>query len=1421
MKTLVIRFFTFLLPLSAYIMPLHAQVTSPDINKYTLAIKHNANDDAAWYNRGAAYFKLGKYDNAINDFSQSISVNANNFKALTARANTYFKLAKYDSAIADYSTVLDNEPDDKNDKFLLANRGDAYRMARRYKPSLVDYTDALGMDSTRDSLWYNRGIDYYKLGKNDSAVSDLSKALTLRPGNALYQVRIMLALSANDSYSQAASYYTEYTQKKMNGYIEAPEYSFLKNYIIACAVNLNNGDYKNALPLLLQSINAYKPGGNVNDKSDSVEYANIVAKTGYVYEKLDSLSTAISYYQKAIALNPDIPSVGAKISRITYAVKKSAVAVVPIPTVPPLIKLITPAPASTRGMLVDNDEKGKTRGIKIEADTNKDGTISVKGLAQSPSGISMVKINGTSVNLQNTDTTGYFETLISDTCTTLQIQAWNKQNIATDTLFHLFTKAAKVSEDFVIPPISDNENFHAIFIACTNYTGKWPSLDSTIAEAERLKQELVDEYSFKPENIVTLYNKNKQDILRAVYNKLGSLGEDDNVLIFYGGHGYLENNMAYWVPSLATDRLDYISNTEITDMLQNRQAKHILIMADACFSGALRSIADDYVPTKYEYRQPSRQFLTSGSAETVPGVSVFIPNIIDFLKLNTAHYYSTGNLYNDIYKPVQNESGRTPVCKDFQNVSNSSGGQFYFKRRLVDSNHVKTPEEIAAQKMKEENAKLDFVRKKAMYDSLVDAGKIEKDKEHLAEAVNIFQKAVAVNPDPYNTHAKNLLDEVTKLVNLSPDDHFRMCVDSANYNELKDNHNKALKWYNKALDIKPEKKETLGPIRDALLQKITFLERMDGLMKIYQYKNAAKEFTRVLKTSEDKEYFLARARCYDALAAGDPKSSYYNDALNDLNSAIAKEPTYLRGIKARAELEEKYGRKREAIDDYKLYLKIEDDISIYMKLYSLHLSKEINSKDEAIEDLSNAINLNTRYTEAYYDRGLIYVEQSNFPKALDDFNSALKLDPLPAVYYYYRGTCYINQNKIEDAAFDFKTARARNLDSVYLKNIGTDADDINFLATEDAAKKLYESALVYVGRAILVNPVSPEYRFQQGNYYYELKSYQKAIKSYDSAVYLRNDYVDALYKRGYAYFNLTKFDTALQNFDKITKLSPGNIPALQGKADSYFEMEDYANAITAYEQTLKLIDDNKGANISDAVKARLNNNLGYAYYQTNLLDQSIQVLKNAVNLDKNYATGYYNLGKSYEKSGSIDNAIEKIDKALSYDPNNYVWNYNAAGVYRQKGNFLKAVQLYSTAIQYDSAQDFQSAYYYRGFCYKQTGSFNEATKDYLTILKNAQDTAYQSFNNELGDVYYNLANYDSAYIFYKKSYNKDSSDANALGAYGLAVVLFEQKKVDDALVLFEKAFQTKSVPKNTVKADKNFAEFKNEKRFKDLYNKYF
>jgi len=1387
--------------------------------KHSAAIKHSSGDDASLFNQAMAFYKQGKYQLAVNDFTELLKTDSGNVKALASRAGAYYKLGRYDSATADYSTVLDNEPDDKEDKYLYAERGDAFRMWGQYKASVLDYSDALRIDSTRDTVWNNIGVDYYKLGRFDSAMYDFSKALTQRPNTPIYDVRFILALCANGSYTQAVSTYADYKQKKLISYLDAPDYSYLRTYISACTDKLSNNDFTNALPLLLQSITVFRPAAVNGEKSDSIEFANILAKTGFVYEKLNSLDSALTYYQKAQSINPAIQTVNAKISNIQYAIRLKAT--------PPLVKLLAP---QTRGITIETDSTGKTR-VVIEAEVNKEDKIYVKGIVQSAAGIGPVKVNGKSVDIdaKGTDTLGNFETYIGDT-TTIDIQAWNKNNVATDTIFHLQTrKSQSTSSNFIIPPVSDEETYHAVIIACSDYNGtKWPALPSTVSDADSLKAELVREYNFKPDNIVSIYNKTRTEIIKGLSDKLEALGDNDNVLIFYGGHGDLDHqtNIAYWVPlNTEAKQYEYISNGEITDILKNTKAKHVLVIADACYSGAMRG-GDEYVPNNDDYKVKSRQILTSGAAEKVPSLSVFIPTVIEELKLYSERYYKVHDLYGRIYNTVKNESNKTPNLNAFEGIMGSiSYGEFYFKKNVSDSsNHAKTAEEIATAKANEEKKRQEFTRHRAMCDSFIAVGKGYKDKDLLTEALAEFKKAIDINPDPLNTFAKNLYDEAFKLANLSPEAHLQLYVDSATANEDKRNHDGAIKWYKKAVGIagiKPEQKTGIEAKMNDLYDRISFFKSIDEFYKISDYKGAKNEFSKKLKKQpNDVEYLMGRARCYDVL-------SDFSSAYQDLTQAIIADRTYGPSTKARALLQAKYGKKREAIADYQTYMTLnDDDIAGYMELYKLHTDREIKAKDEAITDLSNAIALDSKYTEAYYDRGLLYFDKEDYQRALADFNTVVQLDPIPAVNYYQRGESYLHLNKNEEAGFDFRTARARGLDSAFMTVIANNAEDINFLSTEAAGKSHWDTALIYVNRAILINPLSPVFRFEKGNYYFAENAFEEAIKNYDSAVYFRPAYNDALYKRGLAYYNLTQYSKAIENFDAVLKLNPADLRAAKGKADSHFALADYTDAATTYEDALKIIDNGRSDITTDETRSRINNNLGYSYYKINSLDPSIQALKRAVKFDENYALAYYNLGKSYEKSNDLDDAAQKIDKALTYDANNSVWNFSDADVYRNKGNFTKAIDNYTRSIDNDSLKLLKTAFYYRGYCYRQTGNYADAAKDYVTALKYGLDTGFQQFNNELGDVYYNLSSSDStcrdsAYTFFKKSFDKDGSDVNAAAAYGMASVLFLQRKTDEAMILFEKAMSSKVISKNTIKADKNYDLFRADKRYKDIFNKYY
>ena len=69
--------------------------------------------------------------------------------------------------------------------------------------------------------------------------------------------------------------------------------------------------------------------------------------------------------------------------------------------------------------------------------------------------------------------------------------------------------------------------------------------------------------------------------------------------------------------------------------------------------------------------------------------------------------------------------------------------------------------------------------------------------------------------------------------------------------------------------------------------------------------------------------------------------------------------------------------------------------------------------------------MNPNYVDAYYNRGLAYINTGNYAAAIEDFNKAIQINPNMAEAYYCRGHCYQAMNNTFQANNDF--AMARNL----------------------------------------------------------------------------------------------------------------------------------------------------------------------------------------------------------------------------------------------------------------------------------------------------------------------------------------------------------------------------------------------------------
>lgn len=227
--------------------------------------------------------------------------------------------------------------------------------------------------------------------------------------------------------------------------------------------------------------------------------------------------------------------------------------------------------------------------------------------------------------------------------------------------------------------------YHAIIISVNQYRDEMiKDLDEPKRDADKLYGLLSTKYYFKPEDMIRLVDPSRADILDAIEQKRNSLSVDDNLIIFYAGHGHWDEGlkMGYWLPSDSKkeSRGNWISNTDLTLYLAALQSKHVLLISDACFSGGIfktRSLGNMDQGTSRLYQLKSRKALTSGNMKEVPDQSVFMRYFIKELEINQAMFVSSDQLFAKIRPNILNNSNTEPLYGVIFNTGDE-GGEFIF-----------------------------------------------------------------------------------------------------------------------------------------------------------------------------------------------------------------------------------------------------------------------------------------------------------------------------------------------------------------------------------------------------------------------------------------------------------------------------------------------------------------------------------------------------------------------------------------------------------------------------------------------------------------------------------------------------------------------------------------------------------------------
>jgi hypothetical protein len=247
--------------------------------------------------------------------------------------------------------------------------------------------------------------------------------------------------------------------------------------------------------------------------------------------------------------------------------------------------------------------------------------------------------------------------------------------------------------------------YYALVIGNQHYQSI-ESLQTPVNDAERVARVLRDRYGF---TVQTLEDSSDIGMLKALNDLNDILKPDDNLLIYYAGHGARlqtsYDTAGYWLPVNSEPPPKdtfWVPNEQITAHVARLAAKRILVVADSCYAGMLSTdpsylfaggTTSGYSKEYIAYKLPKRARLLISSGGDQPVLdtgggsnSVFANAFIAELEANQG-ILPTPELFSRVSKRVetdaaQNKFVQKPEFKSIKGAGHEVGDFFFVPKDL-------------------------------------------------------------------------------------------------------------------------------------------------------------------------------------------------------------------------------------------------------------------------------------------------------------------------------------------------------------------------------------------------------------------------------------------------------------------------------------------------------------------------------------------------------------------------------------------------------------------------------------------------------------------------------------------------------------------------------------------------------------------
>jgi tetratricopeptide (TPR) repeat protein len=249
------------------------------IEAYSAALRVNANHPGVRSNLGAAYVRLGKYDEAIEQYREALRIDAANSTIRFNLGLAYYKAARLPDAIAAFEAVLEAAPDNAPAVLLLA---DALLQSGNFQRVIDVLTPREAQFAQDMAFGYVLGTALLRTGQRDRAQVYLDRIFKAGP-SAEAHLLMGTALIETRDYPGAVTELRKALELK-------PDLPTLRT-VYARAL-LGAGDHEGAVRELQRALLA-----NPNDFEATVQLAALLRRD-------DRHQDSVIYFRRAVQLRP-------------------------------------------------------------------------------------------------------------------------------------------------------------------------------------------------------------------------------------------------------------------------------------------------------------------------------------------------------------------------------------------------------------------------------------------------------------------------------------------------------------------------------------------------------------------------------------------------------------------------------------------------------------------------------------------------------------------------------------------------------------------------------------------------------------------------------------------------------------------------------------------------------------------------------------------------------------------------------------------------------------------------------------------------------------------------------------------------------------------------------------------------------------